>query len=143
MNQAGGRQGVVLEDCPLQHFTPRTKLLHINLKRKAKRDVGTSRGAERGSGAGGQRCLRPQMAKRARSGFRFRLRFGSEAIKGEKLCQLCESKHRQKVNINIHLVAEQGKRGGRGEAGQAGKSRAARLTMARQMPSKLKMRRKT
>lgn len=80
------------------------------------------------------------MAKRARSGFRFRLRFGSEAIKGEKLCQLCESKHRQKVNINIHLVAEQGQRGGRVEAG---KSRAARLTMARQMPSKLKMRRKT
>lgn len=58
------------------------------------------------------------MAKRARSGFRFRLRFGSEAIKGEKLCQLCESKHRQKVNINIHLVAEQGQRGGRGEAGR-------------------------
>lgn len=58
------------------------------------------------------------MAKRARSGFRFRLRFGSEAIKGEKLCQLCESKHRQKVNINIHLVARQGAREGRQGAGQ-------------------------
>lgn len=43
LNQAEG-EAVALEDCPLQHFTPRTKLLHINLKRKAKRDVGTSSG---------------------------------------------------------------------------------------------------
>lgn len=43
LNQAEG-EAVALEDCPLQHFTPRTKLLHINLKRVAKRDVGTSSG---------------------------------------------------------------------------------------------------
>lgn len=51
------------------------------------------------------------MAKRGRGQGSGSDTLGSEAIKGEKLCQLCESKHRQKVNINIHLVGGRAARG--------------------------------
>lgn len=74
------------------------------------------------------------MAKRVRSGFRF-----SNALRKAKQSKVNNfanyaKANRQKVNINIHLAGVK-----RGERGRG----TLLLTMARQMPSKLKMRRKT
>lgn len=78
------------------------------------------------------------MAKRVRSGFRF-----SNALRKAKQSKVNNfanyaKANRQKVNINIHLAGAKERR-----EGEVGEGYSTLLTMARQMPSKLKMRRKT
>lgn len=107
-------------------------------KFKSKQGMGTSsvraRGRERGRE--GTAALRPQMAKRVRSGFRFSYAAKAKQSKVKNFANYAKA-NRQKVNINIHLV------GGEGAAREGRGVLRCLLTMARQMPSKLKMRRKT
>lgn len=77
------------------------------------------------------------MAKRVRSGFRFSYAAKAKQSKVKNFANYAKA-NRQKVNINIHLVGGEEQRG-RGGVGSV----RCLLTMARQMPSKLKMRRKT
>lgn len=99
--------------------------------------MGTQRSASErgGSREGPAAALRPQMAKRVRSGFRFS--YALRKAKQSKVNNFANyaKANRQKVNINIHLAGVQERR----EGGE----HSTLLTMARQMPSKLKMRRKT
>lgn len=108
-------------------------------KFKSKQGMGTSsvRARGRDNGGEGAAALRPQMAKRVRSGFRFSYATKAKQSKVKNFANYAKA-NRQKVNINIHLVEGAAREGERGEG-----SVRCLLTMARQMPSKLKMRRKT
>lgn len=86
-------------------------------KFKSKQGMGTQRSASQREGEWRSgAALRPQMAKRVRSGFRF-----SNALRKAKQSKVNNfanyaKANRQKVNINIHLAGVQERREGEGYA---------------------------